>query len=191
MPLARCVVCVMPFSRVLLLIVCYDRYVDDFFSADRKESVRKASQVFYRLVECLLGPGSCAKDKLMYGNPLTVLGVDITLTRLGALMKPSADKVVKWVCRIQQCIQKGLMTSGEASKLAGALQWASQHMFKRLGRAMIRPIIRHRLLPLAPSFRLVVRACAFVLGKSTGRRRRSVMSCSWRSSGGWPSCAKA
>lgn len=29
-----------------------------------------------------------------------------------------------------------------AAKLVGALQWATQHTFKRSGRAMIRPIIR-------------------------------------------------
>lgn len=33
------------------------------------------------------------------------------------------------------------MTSGEASKLSGGLQWACQMAFRRLGRAMLRPII--------------------------------------------------
>ena len=32
------------------------------------------------------------------------------------------------------------LTAGEASKLAGQLNWASVSIFKRIGRAMVRPI---------------------------------------------------
>ena len=34
--------------------------------------------------------------------------------------------------------------TGTASKLAGALSWASQAMFRRIGRAMLRPLYRHK-----------------------------------------------
>ena len=42
---------------------------------------------------------------------------------------------------LQRILDSGRLCGGEAGKLAGALQWAAQHTFKRLGRAMIRPII--------------------------------------------------
>ena len=43
---------------------------------------------------------------------------------------------------IQRILLSGRLCGGEAGKLAGALQWAAQHTFRRLGRAMIRPLIR-------------------------------------------------
>ena len=95
-----------------------------------------------RLVDCLLGPGAAAPDKLCHGNPLTVLGVDITVDSYGMTCRPDAKKAFKWRCRIQKFLETGSLLSGEASKLAGALQWASQHTFRRLGRAMLRPIFQ-------------------------------------------------
>jgi len=76
------------------------------------------------------------------GNPLTVLGVEVTLTDNGARFRPSEDKIRKWTAKIESILECGKLCGGEASKLAGALQWAAQHTFKRLGRAMIRPIIK-------------------------------------------------
>lgn len=37
-------------------------------------------------------------------------------------------------------LEVGKLSAGDASKLAGKLQWASQHMFRRFGRGMLRPI---------------------------------------------------
>ena len=33
--------------------------------------------------------------------------------------------------------------AGEASKLAGALSWGASHQFRRVGRAMVRPLFQH------------------------------------------------
>ena len=43
----------------------------------------------------------------------------------------------------QEILTTGVLHRGDAKKLSGALTWASQQSFKRLGRAMLRPIIWH------------------------------------------------
>ena len=43
----------------------------------------------------------------------------------------------------QEILATGVLHRGDAQKLSGALTWASQQSFKRLGRAMLRPIIWH------------------------------------------------
>lgn len=90
-----------------------------------------------------LGPGAVAKHKLEAGMPLTVLGVSVTLSVRGVTFSPDVQKRIKWAARIRAVRRRGRLTSGEASKLAGALQWATQKSFRRLGRAMIRPISRY------------------------------------------------
>ena len=99
-----------------------------------------------RLVDCLLGSGAAARDKLIHGNPLVVLGVSVSIDNVGALCKPDPAKVSKWCKQIQGYLAAGELHAGDASKLAGALQWACQHMFRRLGRAMLRPIFRSVLV---------------------------------------------
>ena len=114
-----------------------------------------------RLVRACLGDTAVSAEKLGSGNPLVILGVEIRLgltgkaphalqhrasaplfLLAGATFKPSRDKIEKWLLRINTALDTGRLTSGEASKLSGALSWATQQAFRRLGRAMIRPIIR-------------------------------------------------
>ena len=51
-------------------------------------------------------------------------------------------KELKWVARIEDVLRKKVLHSGWAGKLAGQLAWASQVLFRRLGRAMLRPLLR-------------------------------------------------
>ena len=118
------------------------RYVDDFFAADRRESADKAMGIFARLVRCCLGQSAVAKDKLECGNPLTILGIRVTLCGEGVIFWPDDKKVVKWTGQIESYLALSRLTEGEASKLTGALQWGTQKMFNRIGRAMLRPLIR-------------------------------------------------
>ena len=115
------------------------RYVDDYFSAERSECCRHALNCSSRLVHCLLGNSSIAERKLECGMPLTVLGLSVTLTMSGAFFVPDKKKIVKWRQRIEAALSARKMTSGQASKLAGALSWAASALFFRLGRAMLRP----------------------------------------------------
>ena len=70
-----------------------------------------------------------------------ILGIQTEVAQMGVTLHPSDDKVVKWSRWIEDILKRGRLPGGEAGKLAGALQWAAQHSFKRLGRAMIRPIV--------------------------------------------------
>ena len=150
------------FARRILHIPIL-RYVDDFFAGEREESVQVAMDVFARcdlsfvylfdtsllfvlvcrLVRVCLGPTSVSARKLAHGNPLTILGVDLCIKHDGVVFWPAEQKVANWIMRIQASMSDLSMSSGEASKLSGALQWASQASFRRVGRAMLRPLINH------------------------------------------------
>ena len=95
-----------------------------------------------RLVRVCMGPTAIAERKLDFGKQLIVLGVGIDIKPSGFSCWPSDDKVTKWTRRIDLALTSGKLSPGEASKLSGALMWATQAIFKRLGRAMLRPIIR-------------------------------------------------
>ena len=90
----------------------------------------------------LMGESAVSAKKLVFGNLLTVLGIEVWFGRSGARFKPDLLKVEKRVAKIESFLAAGIMFPGEASKLGGALQWASQWTFRRLGRAMLRPIFQ-------------------------------------------------
>ena len=69
-----------------------------------------------------------------------MLGIKVSVGETGVRFEPEAAKKIKWRHKIQMALETGKLTGGEASKLAGALNWAGQKTFKRLGRAMFRPI---------------------------------------------------
>lgn len=143
-------------GRKLFHLVLF-RYVDDFFAVDWEDVIENAKEVFARLVQACLGSEAISARKLEAGNGLVILGVVITFTRTGVTFWPSEDKIRKWIERITLYLERGSMTSGEASKLSGASQWACQECFKKLGRAMLRPIINHiRLVCFAFAFPLHV-----------------------------------
>ena len=116
------------------------RYVDDYFAVDKDGCAEHGLDCFVRLVRCLLGDGAIAKEKISHGVPLTILGLDIMPSMDGFACWPRPEKVEKWVRRIDTALQTNRLCSGEASKLAGALGWAAQNMFRRIGRAMLRPL---------------------------------------------------
>ena len=116
------------------------RFVDDYFSLERPKAAEHAMQCFARLVRCILGDSAISVRKLEVGNPLTILGVTISLDSHGIQLRPSGDKKLKWSKQIQAALDRNSLFSGEASKISGRLSWASQMCFKRLGRAMLYPI---------------------------------------------------
>jgi len=120
------------------------RYVDDFFCPERKESVQHGLGCFTRLVRAVLGPSSLAERKLMWGMPLPILGVSVQASDSGMACFPLPDKVEKWISKMQNALVLGKMSPGEASKLAGALNWAASSLFNKLGRAMLIPLYRQQ-----------------------------------------------
>ena len=116
------------------------RYVDDFFGCERPETLAHGLSCFCRLVRLLFGQSALSDRKTDYGASLVVLGVEIKLSLEGYECKPAEDKVRKWLLCIMEAIGSGILLPGDASKLAGRLQWACQHMFRKIGRAMLRPL---------------------------------------------------
>ena len=55
-------------------------YVDDYFAAERAETVKHAMNCFARIVTAMFGESTIAADKLVCGRSLEVLGVYVNLT---------------------------------------------------------------------------------------------------------------
>ena len=119
------------------------RYVDDFFGGERPETLAHAVHCFSRLVKLLLGASAVAAHKIDFGATLVVLGIELRLSAVGFCCRPAVMKVQKWIECIKKALAAGVLEPGEASKLAGRLRWACQHMFRKIGRAMIRPLYDH------------------------------------------------
>ena len=96
-----------------------------------------------RLVRVVLGSSAVANRKLETGNPLVLLGVLVETNLVGATYVPPPEKLSEWILLIKYYLQLGILGSGEASKLAGRLNWASQEIFDKLGRALLVPIYAH------------------------------------------------
>ena len=120
------------------------RFVDDFFSSEPPSTAAHAASCFTRFVELLLGSGAVAAHKTCWGQSLEVLGLNVSSSTSGVCCMPSPNKVTKWIGRLHDALDSNKLLPGQASKLAGALNWASQHMFKRLGRALIYPLYRQQ-----------------------------------------------
>ena len=57
---------------------------------------------------------------------------------------PLHDSIVALLYPVALYVARQALTGGDASKLSGKLQWASQSAFKGFGRAMLRPLIDHQ-----------------------------------------------
>ena len=93
---------------------------------------------FARLLRLLLGPSALSDRKLGFGASLEILGVEVVLTEEGYTAKPSQRTIGKCLRVLEKAPAENTMPSGAAQKLAGRLNWAGQHLFHRLGRAMLR-----------------------------------------------------
>jgi hypothetical protein len=137
------------------------RYVDDFFAVDRAADAEHALNCFARMVRAILGPDSLSNDKMEHGHPLQVLGLHFEADTAGVSVRVTDDKAAKWLHDVQEALRAGRLSSGQAAKLAGRLSFSAQHTFRKLGRAMLRPLFQqeHKPLPngrLGPQLRLAL-----------------------------------
>ena len=88
----------------------------------------------------LSGKSAAADAKTESGSRLCVLGVDISISPRGFKCRPAAAKLIRWCRDIENALASGILWPGDASKMAGRLSWACSQMFKRFGRALLRPI---------------------------------------------------
>ena len=70
------------------------RYVDDFFAAERSETMEHAMKCMQRLIRAILGDDAVSDDpsKVACGKGLCILGVDITARSDGILARPTPQK---------------------------------------------------------------------------------------------------
>ena len=106
--------------------------------------MRHGLDCFVRLVRVLLGKSAISDKKVGYGRELVVLGVHFKPGHHGFSCRPSGDKVLSWCALLQAALHQNKLTPGLSSKLAGKLSWGASHLFRRMGRAMLRPIFDQR-----------------------------------------------
>ena len=92
------------------------------------------------MVKALLGATALAARKMEFGLPLVVLGVSISCDKNGFECRPSWQKMAKCIAAIESALETGMLQAGAAAKLVGRLLWATQYLFHRIGRAMLRPL---------------------------------------------------
>ena len=131
--------------RLLRLTVF--RYVDDYFGCERPAVLQHGLGCLVRLLRVLLGASAVADNKVACGKSLVLLGIHVKAGVHGYECKPSADKVAKWLVGIREALNTDSLSPGQASKLAGRLSWSSQHLFNKLGRAMLRPLFSQKFAP--------------------------------------------
>ena len=101
--------------------------------------MQHAMYCIIRLIRVLLGPDA-VKGKFECGISLVVLGVQHEIYTDGVRCRPSAAKIEKWLLSIREALQRNTLSTGDAQKLAGRLNWAASKLFHRFGRALLRPI---------------------------------------------------
>ena len=87
-----------------------------------------------------MGPGAVADRKLVCGPRLCILGVMVSPSNTGVTFTLDKEKRDKWLQQIDRAISWEYLDGGSAQKLSGRLSWATQLLFHRVGRAMIKAI---------------------------------------------------
>ena len=152
---------------VILRVVCF-RYVDDFFGAEPMETLEHTKCCVVRVMRALLGATAISDDKAECGPGLRVLGVDIELTPDWYCCKPAKETLLKCLIVIEGALEQGVLTTGDAQKLAGRLGWANQHLFRRIGKSMLGPIFRQKLTRCACCVFSFVGECQIGFFRCTG-----------------------
>ena len=68
------------------------RYVDDFFSIERKGLAEHADKCFARLVRALLGPSAMQDRKMAWGPSIVILGLRVWSSASGFHVRPDDDE---------------------------------------------------------------------------------------------------
>jgi hypothetical protein len=130
-----------------LLLLPLGKYVDDYFAVEAQECIEEALSSVAVLFRAILGDTALAAKKILSGNPLPLLGFDICIVGYRACFGVQEAKRVKWLAQIKNCRQKGVLTAAVAAKLAGRFSFVAEFMFRRLGRAMIKPVFAQQHRP--------------------------------------------
>ena len=135
-------------GALYLLRLTTGRWVDDFFSVEPSATADHALHCFHRMVIALLGDGAIMPEKMCCSNPLNLLGLTIAIYNGEVTVCPNEAKREKWLRQVIEALNTGRLRRRGAEKLAGRLGFTAQNAFRRLGRAMLRPLYQQQYFPL-------------------------------------------
>lgn len=131
------------------------RYIDDLFRAGVDDLAHSGKLVSWVAVHQIVGwpfdpkksvpnpaePAAGASPELPEcPQKMRSLGCDVEIAGHGVRVTLPADKREKWIACIDEALASDVLDGTAAGKLAGRLAFASQRIFSRVGRAMIRPL---------------------------------------------------
>ncbi len=99
----------------------------------------------------------------------------VALTQVGYTCRPAKEKAIKCLKVMQKALADNYLSVGCAEKLAGRLNWAGQYLFRRIGRAMLRPIFEqkfNRSGKLSAALRIALGWWCWVLQQDIVEERR-------------------
>ena len=130
-----------------LVIFCY---VDDCFwpapayNEQNTPTAEWISHTFEYVTTDLLG-WRLDPEKSCAGQRVVLLGLEVQMHADASHWRLSSDKAQQWIGEITTFLESNRLTSAEASKLCGKISFLNSHVFGRLGRALLRPIVWRQL----------------------------------------------
>jgi len=122
-------------------------YVDDCFwivprftTPCGKTSDDWVADVFEEVVSDLLG-WKLDPEKRRTGSNIVLLGLDVRMRKEHSEWRLHDEKAKQWCDDIRWWLAHDRLTPADASKLCGRLAFLNGHIFNRMGRALVRPII--------------------------------------------------
>ena len=77
-----------------------------------------------------------------------MLGLSFNATTEGVSVTLTKAKAEKWKADLQKALKENKLHAAGAARMAGRLSFTAQHTFNRLGRAMLRPLLKQEHSPL-------------------------------------------
>ena len=105
--------------------------------------------IFRAVVSDLLG-WTLVDFKCEVGKELTLLGLKVGLHADSSSWCLDRKKANEWACDLTEHLRINRLLPGEASKLCGRLAFLNTHIFNRVGRALLRPLIWRQMQHVGP-----------------------------------------
>ena len=122
-------------------------YVDDCFwilpsftTESGKDSEKWVLGVFKKVMTDLMG-WSLDPDKEATGDSMVLLGLHVEMRRDVSVWTLDERKAEMWTKEIVDILRRNELHPAMASKICGKLCFLNTHIFNRMGRALLRPII--------------------------------------------------
>ena len=125
------------------------KYVDDYFGV-RKRGCNICTADILHTICFVSGLHLDDKKTKQLEQAMVISGCNVVLNWAwkGFHLYVDEQKAVKWLKVIVHFLEKGRMTSAEASQMAGRLGWSTQAVHDRCGRAFIRQLYAQINAPL-------------------------------------------